>query len=691
MFNLSKIPGLSVKTDITGEAHSKPDIKILTAEISSLFGRDRENLSAVPVSKGEMTVKQKLPDIREETSLVPKDIPKAKDDEFTFAAVASFTGKASEKYETTQKGHTIKNCYKDLSSDGTPVTKWEGVNQDKTAYKAEGKETENTVEITSRGINGEFEGRAELIKENLTEKKETLYIKNNKTGNESTYTIETKGRDEKHRGTLKTPDGDFMTCEIEKSGGKITRETFLTEFEDGGIELRETLHDKEQKIKNLSFFSDRETKELTELNLTEREAIEVIARNLREGRISTAKIKQEISAHDSIWDEGSLLELIEQEYSFAIDEEKNPVCTRKNKIYDKSGNLTGEEEEQTAYRTREGTGEREYAVIRKSYDFSGEERIQTGEEEYIESFSKKKDLQFSKTFFQYGKRIYKRTDRIQKGDVSEEYKDLSTIAETGTKLLFARLLEKGSEELNIRHNSHIFYNSIETEEREVRVTGYKSQKNPSFSIMRTDLLKGYSNVLPLWILMSSTYDQIETQYLFEGIKDSTVIDRFDKSTLFHKYRGTLRQEELKGEPLKEVAKIQARIDEETVQKLRSEYRSDLEMRFAEKANKFFNIQTIAYLKNNSPSNWIKKGDEISISEMTEHIIYCIYRYCENTLRRASALEKKHTFLPLIISGELGIEALTGQKFGLDLVFLLWEMLNIIGHTEGKDRFASIKI
>jgi len=691
MFNLSKIPGLSVKTDITGEVHSKPDIKILTAEVSSLFGRDRENLSAVPVSKGEMTVKQKLPDIREETSLVPKDIPKAKDDEFTFAAVASFTGKASEKYETTQKGHTIKNCYKDLSSDGTPVTKWEGVNQDKTAYKAEGKETENTVEITSRGINGEFEGRAELIKENLTEKKETLYIKNNKTGNESTYTIETKGRDEKHRGTLKTPDGDFMTCEIEKSGGKITRETFLTEFEDGGIELRETLHDKEQKIKNLSFFSDRETKELTELNLTEREAIEVIARNLREGRISTAKIKQEISAHDSIWDEGSLLELIEQEYSFAIDEEKNPVCTRKNKIYDKSGNLTGEEEEQTAYRTREGTGEREYAVIRKSYDFSGEERIQTGEEEYIESFSKKKDLQFSKTFFQYGKRIYKRTDRIQKGDVSEEYKDLSTIAETGTKLLFARLLEKGSEELNIRHNSHIFYNSIETEEREVRVTGYKSQKNPSFSIMRTDLLKGYSNVLPLWILMSSTYDQIETQYLFEGIKDSTVIDRFDKSTLFHKYRGTLRQEELKGEPLKEVAKIQARIDEETVQKLRSEYRSDLEMKFAEKANKFFNIQTIAYLKNNSPSNWIKKGDEISISEMAEHIIYCIYRYCENTLRRASALEKKHTFLPLIISGELGIEALTGQKFGLDLVFLLWEMLNIIGHTEGKDRFASIKI
>ncbi|MEQ8221208.1 MAG: hypothetical protein ABRQ37_02820 [Candidatus Eremiobacterota bacterium] len=691
MFNLSKIPGLSVKTDITGEVHSKPDIKILTAEVSSLFGRDRENLSAVPVSKGEMTVKQKLPDIREETSLVPRDIPKAKDDEFTFAAVASFTGKASEKYETTQKGHTIKNCYKDLSSDGTPVTKWEGVNQDKTTYKAEGKETENTVEITSRGINGEFEGRTELIKENLTDKKETLYIKNNKTGNESTYTIETKGRDEKHRGTLKTSDGDFMTCEIEKSGGKITRETFLTEFEDGGIELRETLHDKEQKIKNLSFFSDRETKELTELNLTEREAIEVIARNLREGRISTAKIKQEISAHDSIWDEGSLLELIEQEYSFAVDEEKNPVCTRRNKIYDKSGNLTGEDEEQTAYRTREGTGEREYSVLRKSYDFSGEERIQTGEEEYIESFSKKKDLQFSKTFFQYGKRIYKRTDRIQKGDVSEEYKDLSTIAETGTKLLFARLLEKGSEELNIRHNSHIFYNSIETEEREVRITQYKSQKNPSFSIMRTDLLKGYSNVLPLWILMSSTYDQIETQYLFEGIKDSTVLDRFDKSTLFHKYRGTLRQEELKGEPLKEVAKIQARIDEETVQKLRSEYRSDIEMRFAEKANKFFNIQTIAYLKNNSPSNWIKKGDEISISEMTEHIIYCIYRYGENTLRRTSALEKKHTFLPLIISGELGIEALVGQKFGLDLVFLLWEMLNIIGHTEGKDRFASIKI
>lgn len=691
MFNLSKIPGLSVKTDIIGEVHSKPDIKILTAEVSSLFGRDRENLSSVPVSQGEMTVKQKLPDIREETSLVPKDIPKAKDDEFTFAAVAGFTGKASEKYETTQKGHTIKHCYKDLSSDGTPVTKWEGVNQDKTAYKAEGKETGNTVEISSKGINGEFEGRTELIKENLTDKKETFYIKNNKTGNESTYKIETKGRDEKHTGTLKTSDGDFMTCEIEKSGGKINHETFLTEFEDGGIELRETLYDKENKIKNLSFFSDRETKELTELNLTEREAIEVIAKNLREGRISTAKIKQEISGQDSMWDEGSLLELIEQEYSFNLDEEKNPVCTRRYKIYDKSGNLTGEDEEQSAYRTREGTGEREYAVIRKSYDFSGEESIQTGEEEYIESFSKNKDLQFSKTFFQYGKRIYKRTDRIQKGDVSEEYKDLSTIAETGTKLLFARLLEKGSEELNIRHNSHIFYNSIETEDREVRITGYKSQKNPSFSIMRTDLLKGYSNVLPLWILMSSTYDQIETQYLFEGIKDSTVIDRFDKSTLFHKYRGTLRQEELKGEPLKEAAKIQARIDEETVQKLKSEYRSDIEMRFAEKANKFFNIQTMAYLKNNSPSNWIKKGDEISISEMAEHIIYCIYRYSENTLRRTSALEKKHTFLPLIMSGELGIEALVGQKFGLDLVFLLWEMLNIIGHTEGKDRFASIKI
>jgi hypothetical protein len=130
-----------------------------------------------------------------------------------------------------------------------------------------------------------------------------------------------------------------------------------------------------------------------------------------------------------------------------------------------------------------------------------------------------------------------------------------------------------------------------------------------------------------------------------------------------------------------------------VQKLRSEQRSHIEMKFSEKANKFFNVQTIAYLKNNSPSNWIKKGDEISISEMSEHIIYCIYRYfnTENNLRRTSALERKHTFLPLVMSGELGLETLLGQKFGLDLVFLLWEMLNLIGHTEGKDRFASIKV
>ncbi|HPZ07389.1 MAG TPA: hypothetical protein PL110_04700, partial [Candidatus Eremiobacteraeota bacterium] len=389
------------------------------------------------------------------------------------------------------------------------------------------------------------------------------------------------------------------------------------------------------------------------------------------------------------------LELIEQEQSLSLDSNKNPVCFRKTKIYDKEGNITGEEEEESFYRSEEDNGDRQHVIIRRTYKFINEEKIQTDEEEFIDCFplSRQKNIQFSKTYFQYGKRIHKRTDRIQQGDIREEYKDLSTIAETGIKLLFARLLEGGSQEISIRHHGDIFYDTIETEDKEIRCTVYKSTRRPSCLLMRVDLLKGYNITLPLWVLVSASYDQVETQFLFEGVKDSTLVDRFDKTTLYHTFRGTLKNEDLKGELLREATRIQTRMDEEARDKLKSEDRSYLEFKFSDRADSLFHVLTPGWIKNNSPSGWMQKNEELSSSEIIENIIYCLIKYLhpDNKLRRESALERKHTFLPLVVSGATGLEAILGQKFGVDLVFLLWEMLNITGYADGKDKFASLKI
>jgi hypothetical protein len=88
-----------------------------------------------------------------------------------------------------------------------------------------------------------------------------------------------------------------------------------------------------------------------------------------------------------------------------------------------------------------------------------------------------------------------------------------------------------------------------------------------------------------------------------------------------------------------------------------------------------------------------KNKDICVAEVMENINYNIIKYfeTENKMRRESSLDRRHTFLPIIISAESGLEILLGYKYGMDIIFLLWEMLNIVGQAEGEDRFASVKI
>jgi len=697
-YDIGKLIGTGIKTDIIRGSASEPTLEMMGKEVNTLMGRDNKYFSPVPARTDNIKSYRPLPDIKTESSLVPRSIPEEREDSFVFSDVVAQSS-TSQEYDLSQKGHSLKSVSQEKSLDGSTNTKWEGVNQEKTSYTATAKEYGNRVEIKARGTKGEFESTVKITKDADGAKREEVEVKNNKTGTETTYSVETRGSDEKQRGTVRNFQGNHKTYELEKSGGQVVRETVRTDFFEGCIEIRETKRDIEKMINTLYHFSDKNMEDLVGLDFTEKEAIELIARNIKEGKISSAKIKEEIFQKDegltSIWDEGSLLELIEQEYSLSLDQKNQPLCSRSKKIYDKEGNLTGEEEEESFYRSGDGEVERERVIVRRTYRFEEDKRIQTGEEEFIDFFpiSRKKNLQFTRTYFQNGKKNYQRTDRIEQGDVSDEYRDLSEIMETGRKLLFARLLEGKSREISIRHHRDIFYTSIETEEREIRNTVYKSLQNPSVLLMRVDPQQGFSEILPLWIITSASKDEINTQYLFEGVKDSTFIDRFDKTTSYHIFRGRLKDEELEGEILRGASGVQNNLDEEIIKKIRGENRSDLEYKFADKADSAFQVQTAPWLEMNTSPGWKKKDSEASASEMIEIINYLLIKYFDtaNKPRRDMALEKRHSFLPLIVTGGAGLDLLLGQKFGLDLIFLTWEMLNITGYPEGKDRFAGIKV
>lgn len=697
---IGALTNLSVKKDIVSDVASKPNLEMMGNEVNSMFVRDVKSFTSVPVDKRVMAEKPKPPDINKESNFVPRTVPKAKDGDSVFVfsdLIAQSTGK--KEYEISQKGHSARNVSHETGSDGTKVTRWDGVNQEKTAYIAEAKDKGNTLEISSSGKNGEFEANTKITREGFGATKETVTVKNNKTGTESSYTVEARGGDEKQTGFARNSEGTVTKYSLEKSRGIVNSETVRTEFIDGGIEMRETVKEMEHMINTLAHFSDTSMEEMVKLDFTEKEAIETLAKNIKEGKISTAKIKKEIYEENqyltSMWDDGSLLELIEQEFALSLDDKNKPVFSRSKKIYDKEGNLTGEEEEETFYRKGQGEGERERVIVRRTYEFIEDERVQTGEEEFIDFFpgKGKKNLQFTRTYFHSGKKFYQRTDRIEKGDVSEEYRDLSDIMETGRKLLFARLLEGKAGEISIRHHRVIFYSSIETEEKEFRATIYKTIENPGVMLMRMDLPAGYSSVLPLWVITVFSGDEINTQYLFEGSKDATFIDRYDRTNSYHSFRGTLKGEELSREILREASGFQHYQDDEAGKKIIGEERSHLEYKFSDKAWGVFNIQTPGWLDQYSPPKWMKKDKETSLAEMLESIIYFLFKYLahENSHRREVALEKRNTFIPIIASGKGSLEILLGQKFGIDLVFLLWEMLNIVGYAEDKEQFVRIKV
>ena len=698
-FNIGKLMTGGLKADIVSAGTAEPNLEMMGKTVNTLFGRDNKSLSPVPARTSNIKSYRPLPDINKEASLVPKSVPRAVDNQSTFAfsdVLAQSTTR--QEFETSQNGHSLKNVTQNTGPDGTTRTEWQGVNQEKTSYTASAKQEGSNVEIKARGGKGEFESTASVTKGADGTRRESVNIKNNRAGTETTYRVETKGSTEKHKGTTRNFQGNHKTYECEKSRGQIVKETTRTDFSEGCVEIRETVKDMEKMIDTLYHFSEKHMEEFVGINVTEKEAIALIAKNIKEGKVSTAKIKEEIFGMDefSLLGEGALLELIEQEFSLSLDKENNPVSSRSKKIYDKEGNLTGEEEEETFYRSGEGKGsDRENVIVRRTYKFEDDKRIQTGEEQFIDFFpiSKKKNLQYTRTYFESGKKVYQRTDRIQKGDVSEEYKDLSEIMDTGKKLLFARLLQGKAEEMSIRHHRDVFYSSIETEEREIRSTTYKSLSDPSVLLMRVDLVKGYGDLLPLWVITSSSRDEVNTQFFFEGIKDSTFIDRFDKSTSYHIFKGTLKDHELESELLREASKVQNNINDEISLKIRREKRSHLEYKFADKADDTYQVQTSAWLEQYSPIQWMKKDAEMSASEIIEMINHLLVTYLgmENRAKRELALEKRHSFLPIILTGKAGLEMLLGQKFGLDLIFLIWEMLNITGYPEGKDKFARIKV